>query len=201
MTFVKVWFWTAGACLQAAAMSIFLFPHAISSGGAAGISIMMNHLFHTPYAASIWGINAMMIVLAFKWLGLKTAAGTMYCVTIAAMVIDFLTPFFPFPLGRIWTDLPAGALFFGIGLGILFKSGASSGGMDIAALILSKWRNWPPGRSLFYINTTILIATGLVVDIKTILYAIVCQWIASRVIDFIQSFPVNGMRKKPLPKQ
>lgn len=197
---MNILFWTAGATLQAAAMSIFLFPHAVSSGGAAGISIMMNHLFHTPYAASIWGVNAVMIILAMKWLGWKTAAGTMYCVTITATVIDLLTPLFSAAPGTIWVDLPAGALLFGIGLGILFKSGASSGGMDIAALILSKWRNWPPGRSLFCINTMILIATGIVVDVRTILYAIVCQWIASRVIDFIQSASFPAVRKKPLLK-
>jgi uncharacterized membrane-anchored protein YitT (DUF2179 family) len=184
---LKIFFWTAGACTQAVAMSLFLFPHAISSGGAAGISIMMNHVFHTSYAATIWGVNAIMIMLAIKWLGLKTASGTMYCVSIAALVIDFLTPLITSPIGTVWTDLPAGALLFGIGIGLLFKNGASSGGMDIAALILSKWRDWPPGRSLFYINTSILIVTGIVVDVRTILYAIVCQWIASRVIDFIQT--------------
>ncbi|WP_231584190.1 YitT family protein [Domibacillus indicus] len=198
---MKVLFWTAGAAIQAAAMSVFLFPHAVSSGGAAGISILMHYLFEVPYAASIWGVNAVMIVLAVKWLGLKTAAATMYCVTVTAAAIDFLTPFFPVPPGTIWMDLPAGALLFGIGLGILFKSGASSGGMDIAALILSKWRNWPPGRSLFYINTAILIATGLVVDVRTILYAVVCQWLASRIIDIIQSFSIEAMRKKPLPNK
>lgn len=198
---MKGLFWTAGAGIQAAAMSIFLFPHAISSGGAAGISIMMNHLFHTPYAASIWGVNAIMIVLAIRWLGFRTAVGTLYCVSIAAAVIHWLTPYFEEPPGTIWTDLPAGAALFGIGLGLLFKYGASSGGMDIAALILSKWRNWPPGRSLFYINTAILITTGLVVDVKTILYAIICQWIASQVIDFLQTVSFDAIRKKPLPKQ
>ncbi|OLN21586.1 membrane protein [Domibacillus antri] len=187
MSILKLLIWTAGAFLQASAMSLFLFPHAISSGGAAGISIMMHHLFHTPYAATIWGVNAIMIVLAVKWLGVKTAAGTMYCVSIAALVIDILSPYFVSPIGTIWTDLPAGALLFGLGLGVLFKSGASSGGMDILALILSKWRGWPPGRTLFYINTTILIAAGIVVDLRTILYAVICQWMASRVIDFLQS--------------
>ncbi|WP_050181999.1 YitT family protein [Domibacillus robiginosus] len=198
---MNILFWTAGAAIQAAAMSIFLFPHAISSGGAAGISIMLNHLLQTPYAASIWGVNAIMIVLAFKWLGWKAAAGTMYCVSVTATIIHFLTPVFFLPPSTIWIDLPAGALLFGVGLGVLFKSGASSGGMDIAALILSKWRNWTPGRTLFYINTIILIATGIVVDIKTILYAIACQWIASRVIDFIQSAAFHPVQKKALPKQ
>jgi len=198
---VNLLFWTVGASIQAAAMSIFLFPHTISSGGAAGISIMMNYLTHTPYAASLWGINAVMIVLAVKWLGLKTAAGTMYCVSVTAAVIHFLTPVFSVPPGTIWIDLPAGALLFGIGLGILFKFGASSGGMDIAALLLSKWRKWAPGRTLFYINTMILIATGIVVDVKTILYAIACQWISSRVIDFLQAFSIQSLHKKAFPRQ
>ncbi len=198
---MKLIFWTLGAFLQAAAMSIFLFPHAVSSGGAAGISIIMEHLFQTPYAVSIWGVNAVMIVLAVRWLGIRAAAGTMYCVTATVVVINFLTPFFDSPAGPVWIDLPAGSLVFGIGVGILFRYGASSGGMSIAALILSKWYGWPSGRSLFYINTLILVVAGIVVDVQTIVYAVICQWISSGVIDGVQSFSFSFLQKKPLPKR
>lgn len=198
---LKLFFWTFGSFIQAAAMSIFLFPHAISSGGAAGISIILDHVFQTPYAVSIWGVNAVMIVLAIKWLGFKTAAGTMYCVTAAVVVIDLLAPFFTTPVGPVWLDLPAGAIVFGIGVGILFKFDASSGGMSIAALILSKLYGWPSGRALFYINTLVLIAAGIVVDMQTIIYAVICQWISSGVIDGVQSFSFSFLQKKLLPRR
>ncbi|HZG73524.1 MAG TPA: YitT family protein [Chondromyces sp.] len=180
------WAWLAiGAFIQGTAMAIFLFPHFVSSGGAAGLSIILNYLVHVPYAATLWILNAGMILLAFKWLGRSNAIGTMYCVSITSLVINGITPYITEPVGPIALDLLAGAILFGCGLGILFRLGASSGGMDILALLISKMRNTPPGKTLFYINTFILLMTGLIVDWRTIFYAIICQWISTRVIDFI----------------
>ncbi|MBM7649213.1 uncharacterized membrane-anchored protein YitT (DUF2179 family) [Bacillus ectoiniformans] len=185
-----------GAVIQGTAMSLFLFPHFISSGGAAGISIILNYLIQVPYAATLWALNAGMIVLAFKWLGKSSAIGTLYCVSITSVTIHFLSPVVTEPISNIFIDLSAGALIFGIGLGILFRLGASSGGMDILALIISKLRGVKPGRTLFYINTSILLLTGIIVDVRTIAYAIACQWIATRVIDLIGTI---SFEKKTFP--
>ncbi|KKB33836.1 YitT family protein [Bacillus thermotolerans] len=182
---------TLGAFIQGLAMTFFLFPHHISSGGAAGIGIILNYLFHTPYAATLWTLNAVMIAAALKWLGKSSAAGTMFCVSVASLTIHFFSPFVKGPLGSVIFDLGIGAVMVGIGLGILFRLGASSGGMDILALIISKWKGWKTGRTLFYINSSILLLTGLIVDIRTIFYAVVCQWIASRAIDWIGSISIE----------
>ncbi|KAB7704259.1 YitT family protein [Bacillus aerolatus] len=176
---------TFGAFVQGIAMTFFLFPHHISSGGAAGISIILNFLFQTPYAAALWALNAIMIFIAFKRLGKSSAAGTMFCVTVTAVTIHLFSPFVSEPLSHPAFDLTAGAVIFGTGLGILFRLGASSGGMDILALIISKWRGLKPGKTLFYINSSILLLTGLIVDVKTIFYAVACQWIAGKMIDMI----------------
>ncbi|WLR51638.1 YitT family protein [Bacillus tianshenii] len=172
-----------GAVIQGCAMALFLFPHAISSGGAAGLSIILHHLFHVPYAVTLWLLNAVMLFAAVKWLGKGNALRTIYCVSVTAFVVNELS--MEKPLGHIAIDLSLGAVVFGIGIGILFRGGASSGGMDILALIISKVKGTRPGRTLFWINTTILIATGLIVDLRVIGYALACQWVSTRIIDFI----------------
>lgn len=74
--------------------------------------------------------------------------------------------------------------------------GASSGGMDILALIISKARGSAPGRTLFYINGSLLLLTGVVVDWKVIVYAVICQMIGTRMIDLIYKLELDISSKK-----
>jgi uncharacterized membrane-anchored protein YitT (DUF2179 family) len=173
------------AAVQGFAMAAFLFPHFIPSGGAAGIGVLLNYVWDIPYAATLWGLNAGMLFAAVKWLGKSSALWTMYCVTVTSLTVNSISPHMQQPVSTVILDLLTGAVLFGVGVGILFRMGASSGGMDILALILSKLKGFPPGKSLFWINGSILLLTGIVVDWKVILYAIVCQWISTKLLDVI----------------
>lgn len=195
---VKAIILALASALQGTAMSLFLFPHYIPSGGAAGIGVLLHYIWEVPYAASIWLLNAGMIVAAVKWLGKSNALWTMYCVGAAALTINILSPTIHHPIGNVWMDMILGGILFGFGVGVLFKMGASSGGMDILALIISAFTKWTPGRVLFWINSSILLAAGLVIDWKVIMYALICQWIGSRMIDLIgkRTFSINFMNER-----
>ncbi|GLB61432.1 YitT family protein [Cytobacillus sp. NCCP-133] len=179
------------AAIQGLAMTFFLFPHFIPSGGAASLAVLLYYLMDTPYSVTLWVLNAGLLLAAAKWLGKSSVFWTLYCVSVTSVTIDFLTPSFSEPLNPVLLDLMLGAVVFGIGVGILFRMGASSGGMDILALIISKARGSAPGRILFYINGSLLLLTGLVVDWKVIVYAVICQMIGTRLIDFIYKMEWN----------
>lgn len=179
------------AGIQGIAMTFFLFPHFIPSGGAASLAVLLNYLLDTPYSVTLWVLNASLLLAAAKWLGKSSVFWTLFCVSITSITIDFLTPLVSEPLNPVLLDLLLGAVVFGIGVGILFRMGASSGGMDILALIISKARGCAPGRTLFYINGSLLLITGIVVDWKVIIYAISCQMIGTRIIDFIYKMEFN----------
>jgi uncharacterized membrane-anchored protein YitT (DUF2179 family) len=181
----------AGAGLQGTAMSVFLFPHFIPSGGAASVSVLLNYLGHIPFSITLWVLNAGLLVAAVKWLGKANALWTMFCVTITSLTVDYISPYMMTPLSSVAIDLLSGAILFGIGLGLLFRMGASSGGMDILALILSKMQGYSPGRTLFVINSSLLGLTGIVVDWKIILYALLAQFIGTKILDLIYHFEVK----------
>ncbi|WP_409253944.1 YitT family protein [Bacillus sp. SCS-153A] len=184
------------AAIQGVAMSVFLFPHYIPSGGAASMGVLLNYLFDVPYAVTLWTLNAGLLLIAARWLGSNSVLWTLYCVTITSFIIRWITTIVVSPVSYIFTDLFMGAVIFGIGLGILFRMGASSGGMDILALILSKVKGLPPGKCLFWINGTLLLLTGLVVDWLIIIYALVCQYIGTRIVDAIYHFQGGTIRKE-----
>ncbi|WP_335524882.1 YitT family protein [Cytobacillus firmus] len=184
------------AGIQGIAMTFFLFPHFIPSGGAASLAVLFNYLLDTPYSVTLWVLNAGLLLAAAKWLGKSSVFWTLFCVSVTSVTIDFLTPYITEPLNPVFLDLLLGAAVFGVGVGILFRMGASSGGMDILALIISKARGSAPGRTLFYINGSLLLLTGVVVDWKVIVYAVICQMIGTRMIDLIYKLELEINSKK-----
>ncbi|MGM7722398.1 YitT family protein [Metabacillus sp. Hm71] len=189
------------ASVQGLAMAVFLFPHFIPSGGAASLGVLLNILLNIPYAYSLWFLNAGLLLAAVKWLGKKSALWTMYCVTVTSSVINWISPLIKDPLSYVLLDIAFGSVFFGLGLGILFRMGASSGGMDILALILSRAFGFSPGKALFLINGILLGITGIVVSWNIIIYALLCQFIGTKVLDAIYKLPVKSRSLKAHKEQ
>ncbi|MDR4888595.1 YitT family protein [Fredinandcohnia sp. QZ13] len=174
-----------GAFLQGLGMSLFLFPHNIPSGGAAGLAILMNHWVQLPLGLSLWIVNFSFLILALKYFGFSWTVKTMVAVTITSVTVSyvstlgsFLTPFF-------WLDLLCGAVTFGVGVGLLIRSGSSSGGMVIPTLMIAKYNDWSPGKVMLWMNFFIFLLTASVIDIRIVFYAILCQTVSTNIIDFI----------------
>jgi uncharacterized membrane-anchored protein YitT (DUF2179 family) len=183
----KVLWLTIGAILQGFGMAVFLFPHAVPSGGAAGIAILNDYFLHIPLAMTLWIINFGLLLLALKKLGKQAALWTIYCVAVTSVTVDCMITLIQNPINNILYDVVYGALIFGTGVGILFRHGASSGGMDILALILAKWTGKKPGIILFWINSIVLLFTALTVGAEIILFAVICQWISTKMIDYVRT--------------
>ncbi len=180
------------SCIQGLAMAVFLFPHFIPSGGAASLSVLFNYVLHIPFAVTLWVLNVCLLGAAVKWLGKQSALWTMYCVTVTSGVVDVSGSLITGTVSYVLVDLLIGSILFGFGVGILFRMGASSGGMDILALIISKLNGYAPGKMLFMINGSVLLLTGFVIDFSIILYAIACQYVATRIVDVMINLDIKG---------
>ncbi|ONK22071.1 membrane protein [Bacillus sp. VT-16-64] len=182
-----------GAFLQGMSMSIFLFPHSIPSGGAAGIALLLNHWFDLTLGFSLWLANAVFLLFALNYFGYTWTFRTILSVATTSATISVLTAQVTFPHGHIVIDLLAGSLFFGLGVGLLIRAGASSGGMVIPALMIAFHKNWSPGKVMMCINLGIFLLTSLVIDYKIVIFAIVCQLISTNIIDFIYGLNFHKM--------
>ncbi|MEK4028015.1 MULTISPECIES: YitT family protein [Bacillaceae] len=177
-----------GAFLQGMAMSLFLFPHSIPSGGAAGLALLMNHWFHLPLGFSLWLANAAFLLFALNYFGFTWTFRTITSVAATSTTISILTYQIPHMHVHIFFDMLAGSIFFGIGVGILIRVGASSGGMVIPALMIASYKNWSPGKVMMGINLFIFLLTSLIIDYKIVIYAVVCQFLSTSLIDYIYEF-------------
>ncbi|MEH7387223.1 YitT family protein [Bacillus sp. JJ1521] len=174
-----------GALLQGLGMSLFLFPHNIPSGGAAGLAILMNHWTGLPLGMSLWIVNFSFLALALKYFGFSWTVKTMIAVTITSVTVSFVSAFGSFLTPFFWLDLLCGAVVFGVGVGLLIRSGSSSGGMVIPTLMIAKYNDWSPGKVMLWVNFFIFLLTASVIDIRIVFYAILCQTVSTNIIDFI----------------
>lgn len=169
-------------------MSIFLFPHSIPSGGAAGLAILLNHWFHLSLGFSLWLANIVFLMFALKYFGFTWTIRTIISVATTSTVVSFLTSQVSLQHVNILFDIVGGSIFFGIGVGLLIRAGASSGGMVIPALMIANYKNWSPGKVMMGINFLIFLFTALVINYKIVIFAIICQFFSTNIIDYIYNF-------------
>ncbi|WP_163539836.1 YitT family protein [Gracilibacillus sp. YIM 98692] len=174
-----------GAFFVAVAFNVFLLPNNIASGGVAGISTITKSVFDWEPSLVQWGINIPLFIAGVLILGKNFGAKTL----VGTVVLPFYV-FLTRNVAPATEDPLLGAIFggmiVGLGLGIVFKGKASTGGMDLAAQILHKFTGLPLGISLAMIDGLIVLTATIVFSVEQGLYALIGLFITSRTIDFVQ---------------
>lgn len=175
----------AGAAVVAIGFNAFLLPNQVASGGVSGISTILHGLFGwnpglVQYAFNIPLFLAGVVLLGKKF-GVKSFVGTI-TLPLVVLLTDNWEP---------WTNNPLlGALFGGIvvglGIGLVFKGNASTGGTDLLAQIITKYTGLTLGTSVLLIDGLIAISAAIVFDLEKGLYALIGLYVTTKTIDIIQ---------------
>lgn len=144
--FVFVFAWTA-----------FLIPNEIAGGGVSGLASVINYATGFEVAYSYLIINAILLSIGFLIMGSAFGFKTIYCIILATLMFEFL-PLIPWVSDiedKLINALIGGTLS-GVGIAIIFGQGGSTGGTDIIALILAKYRETSPGKVFLYCDLIII---------------------------------------------
>lgn len=158
----KDWMYmNAGIVLIACATYFFLVPNRFVTGGMTGLSTVLGYI--TPISTSTWlmCLNVCMLIIGFIFLGKKTGIWTVYCslgYSTIMLVFENLIPIEHPLTDESFMELCIGILIYAVGTAIIFYAGASSGGMDIMALIIQKYAKVDVGRAVLIVN--VFIACG-----------------------------------------
>ncbi|CAM4116069.1 YitT family protein [Listeria booriae] len=174
-----------GAFIIAVAFNVLLLPNHVASGGVSGISTIINYLTGWNPAYIQWAFNiplffAGVLFLGYQF-GIKTFVGTMIMPFFVYITADW----------TVWTNQPLVAALFGgvlvgMGLGIVFRGKASTGGTDVIAQILHKFTHLSLGICVALIDGFVVIAAMFVFDIESGLYALIGLFATSKTIDLVQ---------------
>lgn len=179
---------TLGNLLLASSVCFFYKPGGFVSGGATGIGLSLDRQFGLPISRSVLAMNIVFFLIGFLALGKRFAATT--------LMSTFLYPFFLEVLGYI--TIPASitqdtmlsaifaSLLCGAGLGLVFKEGASTGGIDILVMVAHKKKGLPLEAGMYLTDGLIILGQALFSEPYQILYGLLILLLASFVIGRVE---------------
>lgn len=192
--FTKKWFLSysliiLGSFILASGFVLFITPYKITPGGVYGISIMLHYLLGTPVGIMALAFDIPLTLIAVKILGPRFGFKTVLGFSLTAIFTDTLTYFWgyePLVKGDALLSSIFGGVLLGLGIGLIFKAKATSGGSDIIAMILNKYTKLPLGQLMIYVDSVIVLF-GLIVfkDWKIPLYSWIVIFITGKVIDIV----------------
>lgn len=186
-----------GNSVLAFGVNCFVVPHGIIMGGATGIGIALNKFTGMNLSYAVWILNFLLFFMALFFMGKKFS-----------MTIILSTVFYPLCLGAmehipgimnmteniLLADIYGGVLV-GLGIGIVVRQGASTGGLDIPPQILQKKLGIPVGISLYVCDFLVLLLQAFFSDSEQVLYGILNVFLSSFVVNYVT---VMGQRKVQL---
>jgi len=201
--FSKKWFISyslivIGSIILAAGFVFFISPYKIVPGGVYGIAIVIHYMTQGVFSWAPSGLpigtmglimNIPLTIIGVKILGPRFGVKTVVGFVLTSIFMDLITYLYgeaPLVAGDALLSSIFGGVLVGLGLGLIFKSKATSGGSDIVAMILAKYTKMPLGQLMIYVDSVIVLV-GLVVfaDWKIPLYSWIVIYVTGKTIDIV----------------
>ncbi|MDV2684993.1 YitT family protein [Alkalihalophilus lindianensis] len=173
------------AFLLSVSLNFFLIPASVFASGFTGVSQLLATLLPLSTGVILFLLNVPVAIVGWLKIGKSFTVYSFLNVAFTTFFLEIV------PVTNYSSDILLNAVFGGviaaIGAGITLKVGASTGGIDIIVLILSRLSDRPVGIYFFLLNGIIVIASGFLFDPEKALYTLVTLYVTSRVIDAIHT--------------
>ena len=180
----------AGNFVIAAGVALFIFPLNILSGGVAGIAVAIEPIFHLDKTLVVNALAIGLYIVGACTLGKKFALKTMISTIIYPFFITFTT--FILKDVTITTNPLLGSLYggicIGIGIGLVYRVGGSTGGMDIPPLVINKYTGIPLPTLVMCVDGLTVILGASTYGVEAAMIGLISVWICGQMIDKVISF-------------
>ena len=178
-----------GIILYSVAALAFLVPHKIVGGGVTGLSTTIYYLSDQsiPVGVSYAIINIVLVAIAVKILGPKFGAKTIFAIIVGSIALSVIQPLIPEAVvSDKFMSTVIASILMGVGIAIALVEGGSTGGTDIVAMLVTKYKNISPGKMIMYCDCLIITSSLLInFNIEGLMYGFVMMGIVSFSIDFV----------------
>jgi uncharacterized membrane-anchored protein YitT (DUF2179 family) len=176
---------TFGLLLFVLGWLLFLIPAEITGGGVSGIAAVVFFATKIPVSLTFLVINAVLVLIAIKILGASFGVKTIYSIAVLTVFFAVFQNILEKPLvDDTFLSAVLGGMMGGIGLGIVFSRGGSTGGTDIFAMIIMKYRNVSPGKVIMLCDVVIIASSYFVFQSpEKLVYGYVSMWVVSYSLD------------------
>jgi uncharacterized membrane-anchored protein YitT (DUF2179 family) len=174
-----------GLSIYALSWILFLVPAQITGGGISGLSAVIFYSTKIPIGLTFFLINVVLVGIAMKILGASFGIKTIFSMIVLSLLFSIPQSLFPEAIIKDnFLSAVLGGMFGGIGIGLVFSRGGSTGGTDIIAMIINKYRNISPGRIIMYCDVIIIGSSFFLLhSIDKMVYGFVSMAVVSYTID------------------
>lgn len=164
---------------------LFIIPAEITGGGISGVAAVIFYATKIPISISFFVINIILVLIAIKILGANFGVKTIFSIVVLTAFFALFQDVVKEPIvDDTFLSAVLGGMAGGIGLGIVFSRGGSTGGTDIFAMIVNKYRNVSPGRIIMLCDVVIIASSYFVFKSpEKLVYGYVVMWVVSYTLD------------------
>jgi uncharacterized membrane-anchored protein YitT (DUF2179 family) len=175
-----------GVLLTAAGLDMFLVPNKIAAGGVSGIATIVYYAAKLPVGITMLVINIPLFLTGVRKLGVGFGFRSLFGTVMLSVFVDLIAPYLPVPTRDPLLASIYGGIIVGVGIGIVFRNRATTGGTDLAAAIMNNYLRISVGVALFAIDAAVIVAAGIVfASAELALYALLTVFLTARVIDMV----------------
>ncbi len=177
-----------GSFAMAFGVVAFLSPNHIATGGTAGLAIVLHNVFKLPIGVLMGVINIPLLLVGLKYLGKQFALKSIFCIASVVIFVDLFAQYFHLPVlsNNLMLATLYGGVIIGVGLGLIFKGGASAGGGTILAKIISSNSSIKTSTVVLMLDAIVVVSAGIVFQsIELGLWSLISIYVASKLIDAI----------------
>lgn len=175
-----------GSFVYACGISLFLDPNNLAPGGLIGIAVILNRILGLETGTLFFLLNIPVVILGLWKFGYRFIGSTFFAVIINSVFTNYTTRFGVVTTDPLLASL-AGSILVGTGIGIVFRSGATTGGIDIIIKILrEKYKHLKTGYLFLLLDVIIVAISGFVFrDFNIIMYALIAVVVSGQVMDYV----------------
>ena len=182
-----------GLSIYAISLTGFLIPFKVVTGGLGGVSLLIRYSTGIPLWVSYITINSFLLVFAWFFLGRKYVISTLFSSIALTIILNIAERYITEALLANETmSILVGAIGCGVGLGMVLASNSSTGGTDIIAAIITKYRYISMGRVLMYVDVFIILSSYLIFQS---LEKIIIGFVISAILYYAVDMVINGSRQ------
>ena len=175
-----------GCFLVALAFNLFMSPNNLVAGGVSGFSLILKHFFGLNPSTIISVANILLIIVSFLVLGKEKTKATILgsiLFPIFVSLTEHLSTYISFKESEIILIAVFGGVLQGLGAGLIFRAGYSTGGTDILNMIVSKIFKISLGNSMFFTDGTIIVIGAFVFGFNHLMYSLIILYLISTLTD------------------
>ena len=182
---------TIGSFIFAVGVNTFMIGGNLAEGGVIGISIILFYAFGWSTALTNLIINSIILAIGFKFLSRRAMYYTIFSIPMTSLMLWF-TESWQMQFENVIVNMIFGGMFIGIGIGLIFRVGATTAGTTILARIANKYLDVNVSYALLFFDLLVVLSGLTVIPLERVLLTIIALYVATKVMDFI----IEGMNPK-----